>query len=251
MERTSVFGGKNYRTPETDRIIEQEGSKFVGKVFLYLFIALAITAITCVLSGLLITYGAQGNSDTLFLIFEVISICSLVAYIPVIIWTQISLLRGGKGLKPAFVIYSVLMGVFLSSLTAFLDFYIIATAFGITCGAFAVMALIAWTSKRNLNYLTILAYGLLSGVCFVSIFSLIVGLFTGMQSGVLSAMVSGGIFIFVILITLVDLYNIKNIAGRGQASDNLAMLCAYNLYIDFIYIFLRVLIFIARFAKRR
>lgn len=248
MERSSFFNKKNYSSPTTDKVISDSGSKFTAKVFLYMLIALAITAVTSCISGAILSSMVASSNEAGIEIFATVLIISLIAYIPVMIWTQISVLRGGKGLVPAFTIYSVLMGLLLSTLTAFLDFYLIAAAFGLTCGAFAVMALIAWTSKKNLSYLAIVGTGLLSGIFLIAMLSLILSFFLPRETVILDAIVSGGIFIFIILVTISDLYNIRSIAARGETSENLAMVCAFSLYVDFIYIFIRILYVLIRLA---
>lgn len=246
MTKANAFNRKVYDTTESDKVISAQGSKFTGKVFLYMFIALAITAVTCAICGAIIRQAMSGNQNSLD-IFAYVLVGSFIAYIPIILWTQISILRGGKGLAPAFVIYSIIMGVILSSFVALLPFDIVAIAFGLTCAAFGIMALIAWTSKKNLSALAVVGLGFLSGAALISLMALIMSL-VGLESGtiMLSTLVSGGIFIFVILITIVDLFNIRQIAARGIGSSNLAMVCAFSLYTDFIYIFLRILIWLIR-----
>ena len=110
------------------------------------------------------------------------------------------------------------------------------------------MALIAWNSKRNLSYLSFVAYGLLTSICLISLLSLFLYLFSPTYPILLTALVSLGYFVFVILITTVDLYRIRSIAARGEASSNLALVCAFSLYTDFVYIFIRLLYFLVRIA---
>jgi FtsH-binding integral membrane protein len=58
-------------------------------------------------------------------------------------------------------------------------------------------------------------------------------------------------FFAIILLTIFDLKRVKEIAMSGVATKNMAMLCALNLYVDFIYIFLRVLRIVAIIAGNR
>ena len=125
---------------------------------------------------------------------------------------------------------------------------VVGIAFALTCAVFAVMALIAWTTKKDLSFIGVLGYGLLSGLFMIALLGIIVGLFSGTAAAILSAGVSAGFFIFVILVTLFDLYNIRRIAARGEASSNLAMVCAFSLYTDFVYIFIKILEFVLRLA---
>jgi len=53
------------------------------------------------------------------------------------------------------------------------------------------------------------------------------------------------------LITIFDVWRVKKIAQRGEQTNNVALFCAFNLYVDFIYIFIRVLSFVASIYGRR
>ena len=142
------------------------------------------------------------------------------------------------------------MGVLLSPIALY-DFYVLLVSFGSTCLAFAVMALIAWTSKKNLSSLAVIGMGLLFGALILSLVNLIFYFVAPATYTILYAAVSAIFFIAIILLTIVDLKRVKEIANSGMATKNLAMLCALNLYVDFIYIFIRILRIVAIiFANR-
>lgn len=223
-----------------------DGSKFAGAVFLYMFIALAITAGVAAIMGLIFSKAvytgadANANMDA----FVKVIIIALCLYFPIMIWVEIAAVRKGKTLIPAFVSYSIVMGVLISSFTIFLPFWIIAVAFGLTCLTFGVMALIAWTTKRSLSGLAVAAMGLLIGACIMAIVNLIITLVSGFNP--LYWIISYVLLAVVVLITIIDLRNVKEIAERGGADKNVALMCALSLYVDFIYIFLRILIIVAK-----
>lgn len=251
MERADVFGKKQYKSENTDRIIAESGSKFTGKVFLYMFFAIAITAVATLGFGAILRgIFANPTNENIGSLFTAMIVMG-IAYIPLMIWIQVSILRGGKGIIPAFVIYAIFMGALISPLIAILSdlnmMEIVGSAFGLTCASFGIMALIAWTSKKNLSNLAVIGYGFLSGACMIALFTLILSLF-GVQTALLDGLVSAGFFIFVILVTIVDLYNIRRIAARGETSTNLAMVCAFSLYTDFVYVFIRILYYLIRIA---
>ena len=261
MTKASVFGKKDYQSEYTDKVIAEGGSKFTAKVFLYVLIALAITAVTTMaFAGILNAIFANGNDSQISALITA-AIVMAIGYIPLIIWIQIAVLRGGKGLAPAFVIYSIFIGALLSpiiavfnaldtagfsSIAGFSLMGAIGIAFGLTCAVFGIMTLIAWTTKKNLSGLAVAAYGLLMGIALTFLLSFIITLISGQEAGVLSGIISGAFFIFVILVTMNDLYNIRRIAARGEASSNLAMVCAFSLYTDFVYIFIKILGFVIR-----
>ena len=245
MTKDEVLGRKS--RPSTVGV--NEGSKFIGATFLYMLLALVITGVVAAVLGLVFEKLLfTTDPGTFNKAYATTLIVSLVLYIPTMIWCQVSALKNSKAMVPAFVIYSITMGVFLSTFTNFIPFYEIAIAFGGTCLAFALMTLIAWFSKRNINTFALIGSGLLMGSLMMVLINLIIGIWidvTPIMWGISFVML-----IAVILITVVDLRNVKEIASRGGAGTNVALLCALSLYIDFIYIFIRLLALVARFRSR-
>ena len=230
-----------------------DGSKFVGAVFLYTFIALAITAVVCGLCSFLLHKAVFSStaSDEALNTFIIILLVSLVLYIPVLIWSRIAIARNGKTMGAAYMFYSIIMGVLLSTFTAFIDFYTVAVSFGLTCLAFGGMSLIAWCSKRNLSNLALIGSGLLMGAMIIWLFYWIFSLITlsAFADMYINMIISYAVFAAIILITIVDLNNVKRIAMNGGAENNVALMCALNLYVDFIYIFIRIIAIVARFRR--
>ena len=111
--------------------------------------------------------------------------------------------------------------------------------FGITAVIFGLLSLIALLSKGRLNGIAIVAIGLVSGAMLISLFLWILMLFVDVTW--LFWVVSLAVFAGMMLITIWDVARIKRIAEEGAMSNNLSLYCAYILYNDFIYIFLRVL----------
>lgn len=225
------------------------GSKFIGATFLYVFIALAITSLVCTGMGALFNYAIFENSELAASSFVTVLLVSLVAYIPVMLWAHFSASRNGPTMKAAYVCYSIVMGVFMSSFTLLVPFYLIAISFGLTCLTFGLMALIAWNTKKNMSTLSIVASGLFFGALMMILFNIILGLFIDTEG--LSWTISFVILIAVILMSVVDLNNVKRIAVEGGASSNVALMCALNLYVDFIYVFIRILGFLVSLKSRR
>lgn len=229
-----------------------EGSKFVGSVFLYMFLALAITAAVAGIVGFAFSktiFQQTGNVNNSFTTVIIVALC---LYIPVLLWVQLAAIKNGKTMVPAYVIYAIVMGVLISSFTAFIPFWMIATAFGLTCLTFGLMALIAWTAKSNLSTLAVVASGLFFGAILMALFNIILGLIGRNNANItasvrtISWILSYVILIAVVLITIFDLRNVKEIAQNGGAGTNIALLCALSLYVDFIYIFIRILLILVR-----
>ena len=252
MARDQVYSNQSKVRPS--EVTAMDGSKFIGATFLYLTLALIITfGVVGLMGGIFARtlYSAEVSDETLR-IFLTIFIAALVLYIPVMIWVHIAARRGGRTVGPAFFTYSIVMGVLIAPVCIVFDFWTILIALGTTVLAFATMALIAWTSKRNLSSLAVIGFGLMIGALLLSLLNFVFYLIAPGIYQLTYALVSGLFFIAIILITIFDLNRVKNIAVNGDGTKNLAFLCALNLYVDFIYIFLRILRFVALiFGNRR
>lgn len=231
----------------------ENGSKFIGMVFLYTFIALAITALVAATVGFVFSSAICPIDDYTVAVdtnklqpYVILLVTSIILYIPLLIWIHIVAFRGRGRLDIPFVIYAIVMGVLISAFTMFVPIHLIAISFGITCVIFGALSLIALTSKKDLSFLGLVALGIFFGAMLVAIFNLVWSLVFPNSFQMLYWVVSYGIFFAIMLITIVDVYRVKQIAQRGEHTTNIALFCAFNLYVDFIYIFLRVLIIVAR-----
>ena len=245
MTKDEVLGRKS----RPSQVSLADGSKFTGAVFLYMFLALAITGVVAAVLGLIFEkFLFNGQSQEFTKAYAVVLIVSLVLYIPAMIIAQVLAIKNSKGMVPAYVFYAVTMGVLLSTFTNFIPFWEIAVAFGGTCLAFGLMTLIAWFSKKNVSGIAVAGMGLLMGSLLLVTINLILGL-CGVVVEPLMWVIQFIMFIAIILITIVDLRRVKEIASNGGAQSNVALLCALSLYVDFIYIFIRLLTVVARFRK--
>ena len=245
MTKDEVFGSNQPNSSvRPSEVTAESGSKFIGAVFLYLTFALLITFAVVGGLGALISLNADtitGNIETYLTIY----IIALIAYIPILIWVHIAARRNGRSVGVGFFVYSIVMGVLISPICLVLPIGTVILALGTTVLAFAVMALIAWTSKKNLSNLAVIGFGLLIGALIISLFNFIFYLVAPGIYNILYLVVSAIFFIAIILITIFDLKNVQQIAMSGNATKNIAFVCALNLYVDFIYIFIRILYLIA------
>ena len=228
----------------------------IGKVFLYMFAGLLITARVAFGVGAIIAYsiGVNGTSDVaeeVLTTYLVVLITSAIALFIDMIIINVVVLRGKHSILVPGIIYAVLVGVLFSMLTIVVDWRIIGMAFGITAFAFLIMSLIAFISKGSLAPLWIVIIGLTIGVGVLSLFNWIVMLMTGSVFNALYWIVTFGIFALVIFITIFDLWRIKKIAENGAMSNNLALYCAFVMYTDFINVFIRILYFLLIIFGRR
>ncbi len=241
-----------------DTTIENEKltstKSFYGKVFLYVGLGLVITFAVAFGLGALFTnlIGAgsltitNDTAATAFKAYLAILISASVLQFVSLIWIMISLSRGKASLVP-FIIYAVVMGIFISSFTMFIPFWTIATSFGITSLVFAAMGLSSYLLGDKAKWFGSIGIGLLFGALLVSLFIWLTYVFSGgnVQLTKINAILSIVTLLAMLLITVFDFYRMNQIAASGRGNNNLALYCAFNLYFDFIYIFIRILVLIA------
>ena len=216
------------------------GALSFAKVFLYMFFGLAITTIVAFGIGGIIYYSLTQGADPNMVgnVYYGLLIGSGISLFILMIIINFVTLRGRHSILFPALLYSVLMGVLLSSFTLFIDWRILGMAFGITSGIFLLMTLIAVFTKGNLRPLLALGFGLFIGSAILSLVNWLIG------SSTLYWIVSFAVFAAIMFITMFDIWNIKKICERGAMSENLALYCAFTLYVDFIYILIRVIYFL-------
>ena len=246
MTKDQVYSNRNERIRPSE-VTDVSSSKFIGATFLYLTLALFVTFAVVFALGAVLKYALYNGSEVGAETFLAFFIGALVAYIPVMLWVHFAACRQGRTVGPAFFAYSIVMGMLLSPI-CLLDMWTIVISFGTTCLAFAVMAVIAWTTKRNLSGLAVFGFGLLMGALVISLFNLIIYFIVGFQP--LYWLVSFLFFFAILILTIVDLHRVKQIAESGTGTKNLAIWCALNLYVDFIYIFIRILALVASLRNK-
>ena len=138
-----------------------------------------------------------------------------------------------------FVLYSVINGAMLSSIFLIYTMSSIASVFFITAGTFGVMALIGYTTKKDLTSMGRILFMALIGI----IIATVVNIF--LKSSGLQMIVSYlGVLIFVGL-TAYDSQKIKNMLqmapDASETSQKLALLGALTLYLDFVNLFIYLL----------
>ena len=226
-------------------------TKWASKVFLYMFMAIGITAVVAAVIGAIfsnlwpITYGTEVNVDAAKA-YIALFIVAFIMYIPLILWIQFSVFKEKSRPMIPYVLYSIVMGIFISGFTMFIPFHLIAISFGLTCFTFGIMFVIGWFTKKDLSILGMIGYGMIIGIFFIAIFNIIWMLLFPATFEFIYWIISYGMFAAMLLITIFDINRVKRIADSGEQSNRTAVLCAFNLYVDFIYIFIRILSIVVR-----
>ena len=227
------------------KVVTSSTAFSLAKIFGFMFIGLLITAGIALGLGAYFNYALFNNEQvtnfeaTNAIILIALLITSFIGIIVLSIVVPITVARGKHSVLVPSIIYTVLMGVMLSTLTLFIPWYILGLTFGITSLVFGIMALIALISKSRLNGLAIVAIGLFIGAGIMVGAMLILSLFTDVT--MLYWIITLVLFAAIMFITIWDIARIKAIAQKGEMTNNLSLYCAFILYNDFISIFLRLL----------
>lgn len=236
----------------------------IGRVYGRMFFNLILTAVIAIGMGLLFNlwiFGTLSISEDLGNI-ETINGTGVIVLFATLIVSSIALLvmsfvvhgrafRGKSLAVPSFI-YCVLMGLVLSSLVIFVPWPVLGITFAITSGIYGLMFLISYFSKGSLNALGIIGIGLLIGAGILSLIGWVFML-TGFLGAYMNLywIISLLCFAAIMFITIWDMWRIKQIAQEGEMNDNLVLYCAFILYVDFIYLFMRVLRIVLYFVSRK
>ena len=234
-------------------------SKFYTQIFLYFGLGILLTAVVCVLVSWAfnsiwpISENINGsivlNEETLWVYLGVLVASSLVLLVLSFVITFKSL-KGSGSLTVPYVLYSMVMGVLLSSFTFFIgDTYIIGEALFITALLFLGMCGIGYLTHNKLATWAKVAIGFSIAVILLSLLNLVFipfvvfgGNWALYETYIITYLITEGVILLLFLImTAFDMARIRTIAERGAGSKNLALYCALTLYSDFITLFIYVL----------
>lgn len=216
-------------------------NKALGKTFGWMAIALLVTFAVGIVGAFLLN-----SVMSLDVYLGLLIGASIIQFILIFVIQYTGMLSKKVGaIIVPFMLYSVCMGIILSSVIVLTEVKSIIVAFGATLACFSLMALVGYFSKSNLNVMWMIAMGLGLGAIVLSLTNWLIG-----YNDTLSWIVSFALFAFILLVTIVDVSRFKKVAESGQMTENLAIYFAFNIYYDFIMIFLRVLQFIV-YASRK
>lgn len=217
---------------------------FLSGVFMWMFLALGITAATAYLVA---------TTDALLDLLRNESGMTILGWVVLLAPLGLVLLMSARFQKMSastmvllFVLYSLLMGASLSFVFSVYSDASIATTFVITSGMFGVMAVVGYTTKTDLTKFGSIMFMGLIGIIIASVVNMF------LRSGTMDYIISFiGVLVFTGL-TAYDVQKLKRIgAGIGQESEaarKLTIMGALTLYLDFINLFLFLLRF---FGNRR
>ena len=204
------------------------------KVYVWMALALAITAITA--------YGVASSPALTGLIFgnKLIFFGLIIAELVLVFWVSARIEK--LSLTKAtlmFIVYSVLNGATLATIFFAYSPEIITKTFFVTAGTFGAMAVYGYFTKSDLS-----SWGKLLIMAVIGlIIAGVVNIF--LRSSLMDLVVSViGVLIFVGL-TAYDSQKIKRMlmmqADMGETAQKMALMGALSLYLDFINLFLYLL----------
>ncbi len=221
--------------------VKSKQSTFTGlmaKSFAWMALALLITAGVAIGGSLLLTSGVI-PADTYLYILIGASVLQLILLF-VIQGTGLLSKKQGSAILP-FILYAVCTGFLISSVVAFTEATVLLYALGATVICFGSMALVGYFSKANMKVVYLIAMGLGIGALLLTFLNWIFGV-----NDTLYWIISYVFFAFILLITSYDVWQMKRLSESGYYDTNLAVFCAFQIYYDFIMIFLRVIQFFGR-----
>lgn len=200
------------------------------KVFGWIFYAILITAITAfALPYGLIYFGAEQ-------LFFPILVIGLIGILVLSFAGQIIISRTRS--KPLaitiFTLFAVMMGIWIAPLVVAYELSTLAYSLFVTSGIFGIMAIYGAITKRDLSGFGNFLIMLLLGAIFISLINWIIG---SSRIDWIVSLVTLGIYVGFIAF---DVQRVKRICESGDINTNIALLMALNLYIDFVYIFIRL-----------
>lgn len=201
-------------------------NKIFSKIYSWMFVGLLISFIT--------GYYVASKPNMVYNIYNGYWILALLEII-VCIWLSAGIRKmQTMTAKVLFALYSFLTGLTFSFIFITFKLDSIIFVFGITSLMFIIMAIIGKTTNIDLTKLgTILFMGLI-GIIIASLINLVVG----------SQVFDLGITIIgIIIFTLYIAYDVQKIKYVAETleEDKAAIICAFELYLDFINLFIKLL----------
>ena len=207
---------------------------FLSKVFGWMTVGLGITGVVSFYLERRFEQSIQSGTFSEGWFWAVI-----IAQLVVVLGLSFGINRISAGLATfLFLFYSALTGVTFGVIFTAYDFADVFAAFLVTGGTFGAMALIGYTTKRDLSRFGSFLIMALFGLIIASV----VGFFFDLPA-INWLMLYGGLVIFLGL-TIVDVNRLKRMQLQGASAEGVrkaAIFGALQLYLDFINIFIRIL----------
>ncbi len=213
--------------------------KFLSEVIKWVFFGVGITAITSIL---VIFSGIIYALIPFYFPVLIISVIIEIAFVWILnkkIDKPIDELSFSS-VKRFFILYSIVNGVIFSFILASVSIYITALAFALTCAYFGLLYTITKYTTSSFSNIAKVCISVLP----VMIIGYIILLF--IQAPMLYYII---VFLDLLIFTGITLYDFKMISTMYEQSseeyqERLILFCAFELYLDFVNIFIDILMLI-------
>lgn len=224
---------------ENQTSVNTTKTDFLSQVYAWMTLGLTVTA------G--VAYYISTQPQLVSMIFKNFGIILVLFLIQIILVAALSFYISKMSFvmaAVAFLGYSILSGITLSSIFLVYTQSSIAVTFFVCAGMFAAMALYGYFTKNDLSSM--------GSFLFMGLIGLIIAMLINMflKSEALDYIISGfGVVIFALL-TAFDMQQIKLIGSQmisaGEQTSKISIICALKLYLDFINLFLYLLRFFGK-----
>ena len=213
-------------------------NQLLSKSFMWMFVGLLVTFLTGIYVSTSETMIENIFSGSLYYIFI------LLEFVLVIVFSARIHKMSPTGAKVCFLLYSFVSGLTFSSIFIVFEVSSIIYVFLISAVIFGVFGLIGYKTNMDLSKVgTYLFMGLI-GLVLVSIINIF------LKSDSLSFLLSILILVIFLGFTAYDVQKIKRYAESSMNQEVLAVYGAFELYLDFINIFIRILSLTAKRSRR-
>ena len=242
MNRDGVFTGSAATVDNNLRFVPQDNAEtltqYAAKTFLWMFMGLLATF------AISLAFFLTGMYVVLYSV-PALPFILAIAELGVVIGLSAGLKKMSSGTaRVLFFVYAVLNGLTFASLFAYYGVASTIYVFGFTALYFGALAAYGWITKRDLTSLRPI---LLIGLVFLLLFW-VVSMFLNL-SGMETIVCFIGLAIFMGY-TAYDTQMIKRYyaayAGNAELSAKTSVLCALQLYLDFVNLFLYLLRLLGR-----
>ena len=225
----------------------QSTGTLLTKVFFLMFVSLLATGATSYVVGSLLERSIELGNETTYMVLLALIVASAIGLFVLSIVIPRKAYNGFSSLIPDYIAYLVFMAMLLTIVFIAYDLSVLSLSFGITAGVFGIMALLGYLSKGSLVGIGPLVGGLFIGSIALSLLNWFIG------SELIAWVISFAFFALILFITMYDVRRVKNIIDNGEinGTTNLVLYCSLILYTDFINIFLRIVRYVAIFARKK
>lgn len=204
-----------------------EDRQLFPRVFSWMFVGLLVTFLT--------GYFVSTNENMIYNIANNMWLFIILEFGLVIVLSSLSHKMNYLTSIVLFVLYAFVSGLTFSSIFIVYQMSSIISLFLVAALIFGLFALLGYKTRIDLTKIGTICYMILLGGIIVSIINIFLG------NELIDIVISWIVLIVFFGITAYDIQKIKTIAYQIPDSKKVTIICALDLYLDFINIFLRLL----------